>query len=64
MILVGKQEGKIPLGRPRWRWQDGIRMDFREIGWGYGVDSAGSEQGPVVGCCEGGDEPSASVATK
>jgi hypothetical protein len=64
MILVGKQEGKIPLGRPRWRWQDGIRMDFREIGWGCGVDSAGSEQGPVVGCCECSDEPSDSVTTK
>jgi hypothetical protein len=32
--LVGKQEGKRPLGRPRRRWEDGIRMDLREIGWG------------------------------
>jgi hypothetical protein len=31
--LVGKPEGKTPLGRPRHRWEDGIRMDFREIGW-------------------------------
>jgi hypothetical protein len=30
-VLVGKPEGKIPLGRPRRRWEDGIRMD---IGWG------------------------------
>jgi hypothetical protein len=33
-ILVGKPEGKIPLGRPRRRWEDNIRMDFREIEWG------------------------------
>jgi hypothetical protein len=34
MILMGKPEGKIPLGRPRRKWEDGIRMDLREIGWG------------------------------
>jgi hypothetical protein len=33
-VLVGKPEGKRPLGRPRHRWEDGIRMDLREIGWG------------------------------
>jgi hypothetical protein len=33
-ILVGKPEGKRPLGRPRRRWVDNIRMDLREIGWG------------------------------
>jgi hypothetical protein len=33
----GKPEGKRPLGRPRRRWEDGIRMDLREIGLG-GVD--------------------------
>jgi hypothetical protein len=33
-ILVGKLEGKIPLGRPRRRWVDNIKMDLREIGWG------------------------------
>jgi hypothetical protein len=32
-ILVGKPEGKIPLGRPRRRWVDNIKMDPREIGW-------------------------------
>jgi hypothetical protein len=36
-VLVGKPEGKIPLGRPRRRWEDGIRMDLRETGLG-GVD--------------------------
>jgi hypothetical protein len=33
-VLVGKPEGKRPLGRPRRRWEDGIGMDLREIGWG------------------------------
>jgi hypothetical protein len=33
-VLAGKPEGKRPLGRPRRRWEDGIRMDLREIGWG------------------------------
>jgi hypothetical protein len=33
-VLMGKPEGKRPLGRPRLRWEDGIRMDLREIGWG------------------------------
>jgi hypothetical protein len=36
-ILVGKPEGKRPLGRPRRRWEDNIRLDLREIGWG-GMD--------------------------
>jgi hypothetical protein len=33
-ILVGKPEGKRPLGRPRRMWEDNIRMDLGEIGWG------------------------------
>jgi hypothetical protein len=37
MILVGKSEGKRPLGSPRRRWVDNIKMDLREIGWD-GVD--------------------------
>jgi hypothetical protein len=32
-ILVGKPEGKRPLGRPRRRWMDNIKMDLTEIGW-------------------------------
>jgi hypothetical protein len=41
-VLVEKPEGKKPLGRPRRRWEDGIRMDLRDTGWGCGVDSADS----------------------
>jgi hypothetical protein len=33
-LLVGKPEGKRPLGRPRRRWVDNIRMDFLEVAWG------------------------------
>jgi hypothetical protein len=36
-ILVGKPEGKKPLGRPRRRWVDNIKMDLREKGW-YDMD--------------------------
>jgi hypothetical protein len=42
-ILVTKPEGKRPLGRPRRRWVDNIKMDLREIEWGrYGLDRSGS----------------------
>jgi hypothetical protein len=42
-VLVGKPEGKRPLGRPRRRWENGIKMSLKEIGWeGCGVDSPGS----------------------
>jgi hypothetical protein len=38
-ILMGKPEGKRPLGRPKRRWMDNIKMDLREMGWGwYGLD--------------------------
>jgi hypothetical protein len=33
-VLMGKPEGKRQLGRPRRRWEDGLRMDLTEIGWG------------------------------
>jgi hypothetical protein len=42
-ILVGKPEGKRPLGRPRRRWVNNIKMDLREIGWD-GVDFIGLTQ--------------------
>jgi len=37
MVAGGKPESKGPLGRPRHRWEDNIRMDPREVGW-EGVD--------------------------
>jgi hypothetical protein len=42
-VLVGKDKGKRPLRTPRRRWEEGFRMDLRETGWWYGLDSAGSE---------------------
>jgi hypothetical protein len=33
-LLVGKPERRMPLGRPRRRWLDNIRMDLVEVGWG------------------------------
>jgi len=33
-VLVGKPEGKRPLGRPRHRWEDNIKMDLQEGRWG------------------------------
>jgi hypothetical protein len=42
-LLVGKSEGKKPLGGPRLRWVDNIKMDLLKIGWG-GVDWIGLAQ--------------------
>ena len=33
-VFVGKPEGEIPLGRSRLRWEDNIKMDLQEVGWG------------------------------
>jgi hypothetical protein len=64
-VLVEKPEGRRPLGRPRRRWENAIRMDLRKIGFGGCVlDSTGSGQGPVAGCCDFGDELSGSCATE
>ena len=61
-VLVGKPEGKRPLGRPRRRWVDNIRMDLQEVGCGY-VDWIGLAQGidRWRDACECGNEPSGSI---
>ena len=42
-VLVGQSEGKRPLGRPKRRWEDNIKMDVQEVGCGgYKLDRAGS----------------------
>jgi hypothetical protein len=64
MVLVGKPEGKRPLGRPRRRWKMESEWILRRLAGGCGLDSTGSGQGPVAGCCECGDEPSGSCATE
>jgi hypothetical protein len=58
-ILVRKSVGTRPLGRPRYRWVDDIKIDLRvEL---YGLDRSGSEYGPVEGSCEHGNELSGSL---
>jgi hypothetical protein len=42
-LLVGKPEGRRPLGRPRRRWVDNIRMDLVEVGWVWLRIGAGGE---------------------
>jgi len=36
-ILVGETEEERPLGRPRLRWEDNIKMDLQEVEWGHGL---------------------------
>jgi hypothetical protein len=57
--LVGKPEGRRPLGRPRRRWKDNIEMDLREVGWG-GMDWINLAQDRDSSCVHG-DEPSGSI---
>jgi hypothetical protein len=59
MVLVGKPEGKRPLGRPRRRWEDNIKVDLQEVGCGgHKLDRADSGKGQVAGTCDCGNEPS------
>jgi len=59
--LVGKPEGRRPLGIPRRRWVDNIRMDLQEVGCGY-MDWIGLAQDrQVADVFECGNEPSGSV---
>jgi hypothetical protein len=61
-LLMGKPEGKRPLGRPRRRWVDNIRIDLGEVGWDD-VDWIGVAQdwNRWRGSCEFGIEPSGSM---
>jgi hypothetical protein len=61
-ILVGKPEGKRPLGRPRRRWVENIKIDLkRDRRRCYGLDRSGLGQGPVEGSCEQDNDPSGSI---
>jgi hypothetical protein len=61
-ILVGKPEGKRPLGRQRRVWVYTIKIDLREIGWG-GMDwiDLAQVRDQWRGSCEHGNEPSGSI---
>ena len=56
-VLVEKPEGKRPMGIPRRRWEDNIKMDLQEVGRGCGD---WMELAEVAGTCEYGDEHSGS----
>ncbi|KAJ4446083.1 hypothetical protein ANN_12775 [Periplaneta americana] len=61
-VLVGRPEGKGPLGRPRRRWEDNIKMDLREVGYDdRGWINLAQDRDRWRGLCEGGNEPSGSL---
>jgi hypothetical protein len=60
-VLVVKPKGERQLERPRRRWEDNIKMNLRDVGWGHGLDRSDSGQGQVAGSSECGDEPSGSI---
>jgi hypothetical protein len=59
-ILVGRPEGKRPLGRPRHRWEDGIKMDLRDTGFGDVDWIHLAQDRDMWQTHEHGDEPSSS----
>ena len=62
IVLVGKPEGKRPLGRPRHRWLENIKMDLREVVCGS-MDwiEVAEDRNMWGGTCECGNEPSGST---
>jgi hypothetical protein len=60
-ILIGKPEGKRPLGRPRHRWEDNQRMDLGEIEWESMDGSLALDRGHWWCCCEHGYDLSCSI---
>ena len=42
-VSMGKTEGRTPLGRPRRRWEDNIKMNFQKVEWVHGLDCSASE---------------------
>jgi len=60
-VLVGKPEGKSPIGRPRRSWEDNIKMKIDDVGWGHGLDRCCSGQGQVAGTCECADKLPGSI---
>jgi hypothetical protein len=62
MVLVGKSEGKRPLGRPRRRWENNIKMDLQEVACGV-MDwmELVQDRGNLIGTCECSNERSVSI---
>jgi hypothetical protein len=61
-FLVGKPEGRRPLGRRKRRWEDNTKLDLQEVGCGDmdWIDVA-QDGDKVAGTCDCGNEPSASI---
>jgi hypothetical protein len=55
--VVGRPEGRRPLGRPRRRWEDNIKMDVQEVGWGAWTGLIWLRIGTRGSSCECGNEP-------
>jgi hypothetical protein len=53
-VLVGRAEGRKPLGGPRYRCKNNIQIYLRKLGLRCGLDLSGSRKGPVAGSCEHG----------
>ena len=60
-VFKGQHEGKRPLGKPRLRWKDNIKMYLQEIERGRNLDWRGSRYGEVVCACVRGNESSVSI---
>ena len=60
-VLIGKPEGKRPLGRPRRRWKNNIKMDLQEVGGSCGDSmELAQDRDRWRGACGYGEEPSGS----
>jgi hypothetical protein len=58
LLLLSAPEGRKPVGRPRRRWEDNIKIDLQEVEW-WGMDWI--DTALVAGYCECGNEPSGSI---
>jgi len=59
-VLMGRPEWRRSSGRLRRRWEDNIKMDLQELGWGSS-DWIGLAQEQVASCCKCGNDPSGSI---
>jgi len=60
-VLVGRSEGKIPLGRPRRRWEDNIKTDPQELDWGSWTELVWLRTRRDGGLCKRGNGPSGTI---
>jgi hypothetical protein len=63
-VLVWKPEWKSPLGRPKRRWEDNIKMDLEEVGCGVWTGSSWLRMATGGGHCDCGNKPSGSITMR